>query len=301
MSSGTHRFLVQLAGSTEQSVALDGPALIIGREPPLGGLRLDHPLVARQHAEIRAEGVKLTITDLQSRNGTWVNEVRLLPNQPQLLSSGDAIRIAPYMLIYTVDLGDQFAARSPVDTAATAPPAYVELLASVELLPLAVREAVLPAPLPDRVSTYLGDMPVLYHDDDFLGRFLLGFEWVWEALEQRQMHLPLYFDPATCPACMLPWLAGWFDLRLEPRWTEGTVRRVLTEAMSLLDGRGTRGGLTRVIELISGRTPYIVEDPALPFVFHMVVAAPEGDRPLIERLIQQYKPAHIGYTLELRQ
>lgn len=35
-----------------------------------------------------------TITDLQSANGTYVNKIRLQPNQPYPINNGDIIRLA---------------------------------------------------------------------------------------------------------------------------------------------------------------------------------------------------------------
>lgn len=159
-----------------------------------------------------------------------------------------------------------------------------------------------PAPLAEGdASVYLRDLPVIYQDADFLGRFLHIFESIWEPLEQRQDHIEMYFDPRTCPAGFLPWLAGWLDLAFNAHWPEGRRRRLLSEAMDLYRWRGTRYGLTRMIEVCAGITPDITERPEQPFVFTITVTAPPGsglDKDLIEELVRTHKPAWAGYRLE---
>lgn len=44
----------------------------VGRLPD-AGFRLDEPTVSRSHAEVSNRNGKVTVTDLGSVNGTWVN------------------------------------------------------------------------------------------------------------------------------------------------------------------------------------------------------------------------------------
>jgi class 3 adenylate cyclase len=53
---------------------------------------LAYPLVSRDHAEINYSAGKLRITD-NSRNGTWVNDVRMAAGSTKTVSDGDSIRI----------------------------------------------------------------------------------------------------------------------------------------------------------------------------------------------------------------
>jgi hypothetical protein len=60
-------------------------------------------------------------------------------------------------------------------------------------------------------------------------------------------------------------------LSLDDGWSEAQQRQFLAEAMSLYTQRGTRQGISRAVELVTGRAPLIVEpfqlacvqDPAL--------------------------------------
>lgn len=152
---------------------------------------------------------------------------------------------------------------------------------------------------------YLEFLPDIFQEDDFLRRFLHIFEDIWEPLEHRQDHIEMYFDPRTCPASFLPWLASWLDLPFNPHWPEARHRRLLSAAMELYSWRGTAYGLTRMIEVCTGLTPLIRELPSQPFVFHIRIITPPGaaagtvDTDFIEELIQTHKPAHAGYVLEV--
>lgn len=160
-----------------------------------------------------------------------------------------------------------------------------------------------PAPLAKGpVSSYLQHLPIIYHENDFLGRYLLIYEAIWENLERRQDHLAMYFDPRTCPATFLPWLASWLDIAVDLHWPESRTRRLVAEAMDLYLWRGTRYGLTRMIEVCTDLTPYISEDPGEPFLFRVTLSLPpdaDVDQPFIEMLIQAHKPAHAGYVLDI--
>ena len=49
--------------------------------------------VSRRHAAIQINDNDHTLTDLNSSNGTWVNEERLVPGKPHPLRSGDTVRL----------------------------------------------------------------------------------------------------------------------------------------------------------------------------------------------------------------
>lgn len=51
-------------------------------------------MISRVHCRINKRGTTATITDLQSANGTYVNHVKLQPNQPAAIKNGDVIRLA---------------------------------------------------------------------------------------------------------------------------------------------------------------------------------------------------------------
>jgi phage tail-like protein len=299
------RLEVQLEGNVVQMLSLETPVLSIGRLPD-NGLALPHPMVSRHHADLTLDGGRVVLTDTGSANGTFINGVRLLANQPRELDGGEAIQIGPFVLRYSPGTAAP-ALTAPEEAAVSeAPPPAIEhtaILTVVPSSPALTPRATLPAPVPSGpASAYLEDLPVIYQNSDFLGRFLLIFEAIWEPLEQRQDHIAMFFDPRTCPASFLPWLATWLDVAQPARWPESRLRRLLAEAMDLYRWRGTRYGMTRLLELCTGLPVTISESPDAPFLFRVAVRVPPDDADsvtLIERLVQAHKPAHAGYILEV--
>lgn len=93
-----------VAGTTEldASFALERESNTIGRSDPHSNIFPEVDLskydaetkVSRRHARIRRQGDTYLIEDLGSVNGTWINDaVRLAPNQPRALESGDKLRL----------------------------------------------------------------------------------------------------------------------------------------------------------------------------------------------------------------
>jgi pSer/pThr/pTyr-binding forkhead associated (FHA) protein len=58
--------------------------------------------VSRKHAEIILQDGRCWIKDLNSSNGTWVNEVRLAPGQDYPLNNGDQVRLGQLLLLIFV-------------------------------------------------------------------------------------------------------------------------------------------------------------------------------------------------------
>lgn len=68
---------------------------VIGKKAELCDGVIDfNKMISRSHCRINRRGNQYTITDLQSANGTFVNKVKLQPNQPHLINNGDVIRLA---------------------------------------------------------------------------------------------------------------------------------------------------------------------------------------------------------------
>lgn len=315
MAAEYGQLLISSEGQAIRSLTLNMPVLRIGRTPD-NGLSLTHQMVSRAHAELRMEAQGAILTDLGSSNGTFIGETRLLPNQPRRLTDGTIFRIGPFLLTYraarqeehTQPAEDETPAREiPAIRSAPEPEPVVMQAATQAVAPRRqpakpVRRRAHPPAEPD--SVFLRNLPDIYQENDFLRRFLRIFEEIWEPLEQRQDHIEMYFDARTCSASFLPWLAGWLDLPLNPHWPEARQRLLLSRAMELYNWRGTRYGLQRMIEVCTGVTPSITEDPTQPFVFRIRVRLPaqsdeEIDRNFVEELIQTHKPAHVGYILEV--
>ena len=309
-STTTFTLVASHEGTVLQRIEITSSKLTIGRLPE-NVLVLRDQAVSRKHAEIWLDQGHPMLVDLKSGSGTFVGAERLLPSQPVMLDQGSEVRIGPYVLTLEVKVTAAPAYVPPVSRPEPRAPAK-----EVDELPPVVARDTWPVLLPvGPRSRYLQHLPSIFHDtrvssngddpsphagtSDFIGRMLLIFEAIWEPLEQRQEHIAMYFSPATSPSRMLAWIAEWVNLELDPYWPESRRRELLREAMQLYWWRGTRYGLTRMLEVCTGQPVQITEDPEKPFVFRITIPAyTDVSRDFIERLIRAHKPAHVGYVLE---
>lgn len=77
-----------------------GRTLAIGRESsPFATELTGYGNVSRRHAEISATGAGLTVTDLRSVNGTFVNDQRIAAGEPFPVRPGDRVRFAATLVV----------------------------------------------------------------------------------------------------------------------------------------------------------------------------------------------------------
>jgi pSer/pThr/pTyr-binding forkhead associated (FHA) protein len=96
--------LIERGASAEQTraIPINHPEFLIGRGPDCD-LRLPVTAVSRHHCILRkGPGDEVTLLDLGSSNGTYVNAQRV--RSQTVLRSGDEIRIGP--CTFLVDFGD---------------------------------------------------------------------------------------------------------------------------------------------------------------------------------------------------
>lgn len=84
--------------------------IILGRDMPDGnfvGINLSNHHaqvlgVSRQHVAIQILDEGCVAEDLSSTSGTWVNELRLTPQEPHPLQSGDLLRLGHLMIFFSL-------------------------------------------------------------------------------------------------------------------------------------------------------------------------------------------------------
>ena len=179
-------------------------------------------------------------------------------------------------------------------------------------------------------SNYVRYLPSLYTRDELMGRFLMLFESFLAPISQQIRQVPYVFDPTVTPTDMLPWLASWLDLQLDPEWPESQRRALLKSARRLYQKRGTASGLREYLEIYTGGEVQIIEHRADNFVvgqaadlgnsialgrensphtFTVIVrldpallnddAQMQQWRQRITAIIDREKPVHTAYTLRL--
>ncbi len=91
--------IIKVSGQPDAHFPIREREVVIGRGNA-ADLLLPNVSVSRKHAKVTVQGDKVTITDLQSSNGTVVNGDRV---ESQELSTGDELRIGKFSLVF---LGD---------------------------------------------------------------------------------------------------------------------------------------------------------------------------------------------------
>jgi DNA-binding winged helix-turn-helix (wHTH) protein len=98
-----------LVSDQREMLLMDG-ANVIGRAED-ATIRIDSPGVSRYHARVLVSDGAATLEDVQSKNGTYLNDTRLSASAP--LSEGDEIKIGRVVLTFRIA-----SATSPTHTVA---------------------------------------------------------------------------------------------------------------------------------------------------------------------------------------
>jgi predicted component of type VI protein secretion system len=150
------------------------PDAVIGREGT--DIVLQDPEVSRRHAAIRVQGDGVSIEDLGSTNGTFVNDERIEGTRP--LRDGDTVRFGNTVWVLRAPAvsgattvgqvaAPQVTAARPVPAAPPAPPAPPsaapvgqrgDVPAPPEVVPSAVRRVVVP-PTPGNAPAFAPPAP----------------------------------------------------------------------------------------------------------------------------------------------
>lgn len=86
------RLLIMMADQTTKTISLNPAGLSIGRGQD-NDLMVDQPNVSRRHARIEHDGRNYLVVDLNSTNGTYLNDLKLLPDVPEVLTKDSTLRI----------------------------------------------------------------------------------------------------------------------------------------------------------------------------------------------------------------
>lgn len=145
-----------------------------------------------------------------------------------------------------------------------------------------------------------------------------------EPVETVLADLWAYFNPHTAPEMFVPYLASWMDLdRFFPLYcaqTEayqrssdpispgnGRLRELIAAAAFLSQWRGTTKGLQSFLEIVTGVEGFELNENKDRLgnerPFHVCIVVPkdvEQHRALIERIVEQEKPAYVSYEIEIR-
>jgi len=114
--------IVKFEGSVLQKVSINGGSITIGRGPD-NSIPIDNLAVSNHHAEIRSEEGHLVIQDLDSLNGTFVNNQRV---KRSALKHGDVVMIGKH----SIHVDETASGETPVN--ANRPSTSAKITKSVE-------------------------------------------------------------------------------------------------------------------------------------------------------------------------
>ncbi|MFV0527440.1 MAG: DUF6382 domain-containing protein, partial [Lachnospiraceae bacterium] len=92
--------LVNTKPGSLPDIVLEQDLLVIGKVPNAADILLESAAISRIHAMIKRVGKAYYLSDLNSRNGTYVNGIRLNPEQRHLLQEGDEVRLAELVYLF---------------------------------------------------------------------------------------------------------------------------------------------------------------------------------------------------------
>ena len=91
----THIITLKTVNADPEFVVLpDKYPYVIGKSKRSSDYRVSSNVVSRVHVRINLEGEEFTIEDLNSTNGTFVNDVRLKPHEIRKIERGDSVKLA---------------------------------------------------------------------------------------------------------------------------------------------------------------------------------------------------------------
>ena len=131
-------------------------------------------------------------------------------------------------------------------------------------------------------------------------------------------NLPAYLDVSTTPDDLLPWLAAWLGMSLDPGQATDRQREVLRLASRCTGSRARSAGSSSPSRRSSGceatvqetgAADWSLEDdaplPGEPFqAFVLQVSAPAGqvlDEQRLDALVSSMKPAHVVHRVEVHR
>lgn len=177
------------------------------------------------------------------------------------------------------------------------------------------------------VTGYLEHLPAILREDPALVGIVRAFEALlagspWSLpgatpIEAALNSVHRHFQPLSgsdageddrAPEAFLPWLAGWVGVSLRDDWGSDTRRRFLADAIPLYRLRGTRNGLSALLELFLGDSATFAlhefEGPRHFFQVDVHTSTRDPHRlaridRCVRAIIDGDKPAHTVYGLRI--
>jgi phage tail-like protein len=161
-------------------------------------------------------------------------------------------------------------------------------------------------------------LPAVYRNDAFTTRLCDGLDAVLAPVLSTLDNLPAYLDLTTAPDDLLPWLAHWLGLAVDPGHDPVRQRELLRSTSELQGWQGTRRGIELAVSALLGVRAEAVESgaaswsvdaddplPGEPTPAVVVRVFPEPGRQIdlerLEAVVAAIKPAHVVHRVQVVQ
>lgn len=145
--------------------------------------------------------------------------------------------------------------------------------------------------------SFLSLLPEVFQREDgktrFLERYLGIFQSLYEDLNERIDRIADSYDTELADRRMLDWMASWLDLQETSIWSDSQLRTLLKKAMYFFAIRGTRTGISGLVELYTGEPPFLVESWQLKKY--------TSDRPYYDRISRLYPVNPSSFCILVRE
>ena len=159
-----------------------------------------------------------------------------------------------------------------------------------------------------RGSWLIGQLPMGMLDDDFFLRFASMFESEATTLLAGADNIPNVVDPTVAPPEVVRWLGSWVGAaRIDSSLDEMFQRRLVRSTSDSLAWRGTRAGLERFLQGITGQPARIDETGSVrrdagqpaprPFIRITVAGTAGLDPAQFAALVADEVPANAAYEI----
>lgn len=110
-------------------------------------------------------------------------------------------------------------------------------------------------------DNFMQTFPEIYQDEaGFFHRYMSIFSSIYQDFQGQIDQIPDYLDFDTVPYEFLPVLADWLGFQVDQGFLdEKTLRSLLKEIYALNRIKGTKKALSRIVHLIAGCEPIIIE------------------------------------------
>lgn len=136
-------------------------------------------------------------------------------------------------------------------------------------------------------------LPEVYQENtksaSFLERYLEIFETLYSDINDNISKFPEYLDPDSVPREFLSWLAEWIAIEDIFLWNEEQLRYLIKNGLRLYKIRGTKQYLKEMVQLYTGKEPYIIE--------YFDITKYKNDGNTIDNMFELYSDSEFVFTV----